>query len=526
MSEETKPKNILSWMRDVFNLSTPTVFTPNFPHDVMKGPPDPDWQRDNSAFGATVNPQGDPNTDQGQPKTVIIHQDRIGSSGTISFTGYPAEDYLHILKGKHKANVYDHMRRSDPQVKMCLNAVKNPIRSATWEIDPVNSSDDEEIKIANFVQYVLMNNMDRPFEKFISEALTMCDFGHAVFEITNKLVKGDPKFGDFVGIKDLGWRSPKTIERWNLDKQTDRLESILQLAWGDTARFVTIPGEFLIVFSVEREGSNYEGISMLRPCYGNWFRKDLYQKLNSIGIEKFAIPTPVATVPSGQQNSDQYNSLLTVLEDYVTHQKQYITIPTGWTIDLKSNAYDPSKVETSIDNEDTRMVRAFMANFLNLGMSSSGGNRALGDSLKAFFLSGIEYLAKEVCSEINLTLIPMIVKQNFGPRAKYPSLKASGISDQAGVEFGNLMKALADAQIIIPDDPLEDHVRKRMGLPKMSEVGQRKVQAKGASGLGTQDIAVDTQDQSDDAAVNTLAERIKLAELKRRKLIKKKDKSS
>lgn len=506
-------KNILGWMRQAFKLSVPTQFPANFPHDQTNQPPDPDWQRDNDPFKNPYPSQGDPDTDQGRPEKIIIHTERIGSSGTISFTGYPAEDYLHILKGKHKANIYDQMRRSDPQLKMCLNAVKNPIRAGTWEIDPVDPDDETEKEIAEFVNYVLFEQMDRPFEKFISEALTCVDFGHSVFEVTNKIVVDDPIWGSFCGIKDLGWRSQKTIERWNLDKQSDRLESILQLAWGDTSRFVTIPGDFLLVFTVDREGSNFEGISMLRPCYGAWFRKDLYLKLNAIGVEKFAIPTPVATIPQGAQNTDQVSNLEKVLQDYVTHQNQYLIIPKGFTLDLKTNTYDPEKVEKSIEAEDNRMIRAFMANFLALGMGSSSGNRALGDSLKAFFLSGITYIAKEICSEINLTLIPLIVKQNYGPRAKYPKLKVSGIEDQLGQEFGNLLKALSDAQYITPDDVLEEHLRKRLSFPPMSDKGQRAVVAKGS--LGESGPA-----NPGDNLASKLSERIKMAELKRKAAMK------
>lgn len=515
--EKQQRRPLTQWFRETFKLSQtnypygkPSNMIENFPWDIMKGPPDPDWGR---GYPEANDPVGDPDTDQGRPQKIIVHTDRIGSSGTISFTGYPTEDYLAVMKGKAKASIFDQMRRSDPQVKMCLNAVKNPIRAADWSINPAEDNDEEK-NIAGLVEHVLLNQMDRPFGKFISEALTCIEFGHSVFEITNKVVENDPLYGTFIGIKDLGWRSPKTIERWNLDPQTDRLQSIMQLAYGDTSRFVTIPGDFLLVFSMEKEGSNYEGISMLRPCYGAWYRKDLYHKLNAIGIEKFAIPTPIGTIPTGQQNSDQMDHFIQALEDYTTHEQAYLTLPEGWKLDLKTNAYDPQKVEGSIDNEDKRMVKAFLANFLELGISTSGGSRALSEDLSAFFLGGIEYIAKEICDEVNLTLIPLIVKQNFGERAKYPTIKASGISDRMGQEFGNLLKALADAQYITPDDELEELLRKRLKFPKMSLQGQRAVLSKGS--LGTTGPA----NPQDPTAAPTLSEKIKMAEDRRKKKIK------
>ena len=64
-------------------------------------------------------------------ETPDFHYNPFGSTGTEIFAGYYAEDYLDALKNNERADVFDKMRRSDPQVKMCLSAVKNPIKSAT-----------------------------------------------------------------------------------------------------------------------------------------------------------------------------------------------------------------------------------------------------------------------------------------------------------------------------------------------------------------------------------------------------------
>jgi hypothetical protein len=244
------------------------------------------------------------------------------------------------------------------------------------------------------------------------------------------------------------------------------------LAFGEVGRQVTIPAKYLLLFTLNREGSNYEGISALRPCYGNWWRKNNFNKINAIGIEKFAVPTPIATIPQGRQASTQYSKLITALEKYTTHQSNYLIKPEGFDIDLRTNTYDPSKVETSIENEDKRMVKAFLANFLELGMSGSGAY-ALSNDLSDFFLTGLQFLANEIADQINKNLIPELVKMNFGPRDKYPTLKFSGISDKAGKELADILNVLTNAQILTPDDKLEKHLRKRLGITEMSEDGQR-----------------------------------------------------
>jgi hypothetical protein len=249
---------------------------------------------------------------------------------------------------------------------------------------------------------------------------------------------------------------------------------------------------------MEREGANYEGISMIRPCYGSWYRKNYYLKYNAAGIEKFAIPTPLVEVPEGKENSRQFANLTLALGEYLSHQKNYLTFPAGWKITLNSNSYDPSKVETSVDKEDERMTRAFLANFLNLGSGGSTGSYALSTDLSDFFLTGLEHIAGKICEQMNQKLIPALIMMNRGQRENYPTLTVSGISDKAGMELAQVMSTLANSKVIIPDLQLEEHARKRFGFPKPSLEGQRM--------------------QTPTFQPPTLAERIRLAEARRQKL--------
>ena len=426
----------------------------------------------------------------------------IGKYGTEVYSGYPSEDYLQIMRGTRRADEFDKMRRSDTQISMCLMAVKNPIEGATWEIEPGalpgQQPTDEAKADAELINHIIMHDMDRPWSKFLSEVLTFIEFGHSVHEVTHKAVLNHPRFGSYNGIQSLGWRSPRTIERWNVDPQTGKLKSITQISNGDLQSYVDIPDCFLLNFALKQEGANYEGISMLRPCYGPWKRKDVYLKLNAIGIEKFAVPTPLVKVPAGlSHNTEDYTNLIASLESYVQHSNGYLIYPDGYTIDLKTNAYDPSKVEESINNEDKRIAKGFLAQFLELGMSG-GGAYALSNDLSDFMLSGLERIATEIEGPINQDLIPALVKMNRGPREVYPKLKHSGISDKAGKELSDILKQLGDGKWLTPEDADETHLRRRLQLPARTGQGARVV-------------------PTPTAQPATLAERIKMAEENRLK---------
>jgi hypothetical protein len=404
-----------------------------------------------------------------------LNRNPLGSSGTEIYSGYIQEEALYNLRGSRAAELWDRVRRGDGAVNMCLSAVKNPLRSSSWEFEPVDQSDEEK-KIAEFANDLLFFGMEKSWSQVQNELLTIPVYGYTLFEEVHKPVLDHKKWGPHVRLQSLGWRSPKTIEKFNVDPVTERLLSVTQQAHGDLGRQVDMPAEFLLHIAPEQEGANFEGVSMLRPAYGAWFRKNAYLKLNAIGIEKYAVPTPMLEFPSDKSKSPEYAQAVEALRRYTSHQSNYITMPTGWKIDLKSGQYDPEKVRTAIEGENQEIIYAFCANFLLLGTGGNGGAFALGKDLSDFFLSSLEYLAKIIGEKLSMGPMKRLIDAKFGPRERYPMLKASGVSDKAGAEFGTLIKALVDAKTIVPDDDLEIHVRKRMGLPPPSEEGKRETQ--------------------------------------------------
>ncbi len=409
-----------------------------------------------------------PVEDATQTKQISVHVEPMGSSGTEIYGGYYSEEYLQTLQGPRVADIWDKMRRSDPKIKMILSAVKNPIRSAQWSVQP-GGTDQEVYQLhTDLIEQILFKDLSQPWTQQLSEILTYLEFGFSTFEVIHKVVTDHPKFGHYNSLSKLAFRSQKTIERWNLDPKTEEILSISQYAYGDLQKLVEIPGPFLLVFTNEKEGANYEGISMLRPCYGPWSRKNLFLKLMSVGVEKFAVPTPFMEVPEGKETGKQFNNAKDVLKKFVSHQQQYILYPAGWKLDFTQSNFDASKIRPVINEENVEMTQAFLANFLELGQSGSG-SYALSNDLSDFFLTGIESVANHVCEVINQHLIPNLIKMNFGPQSVYPQLTCAGIKDKPGKEFAEILKLLFDGSLLTPDEDLEKDLRKKYKLPKKME---------------------------------------------------------
>jgi hypothetical protein len=440
------------------------------------------------------NPQGPPgnNTDSSNalPMGGPIQQLKaVGSSGSELFAGYFTEEYLQTLRGYLGAKKFDEMRRSDAIVRMVLNAMKNPIKGGTFELeaaDPTLVPNAQQH--ADLVDHIRTTMID--WDTHLNEACSCIDFGYALFEQVDQPVINHPRFGSFNGLAGLGFRSQKTIRRWKVDRQSGKLNQVEQWVLGDLTpqggTIVNMDAQFLAIMSNEKEGDNYEGIGVLRPMYGPYFRKNLYLKIAAIGAEKAAIGTPVGTIPAQKKQDDpEVLNFIKVLQNFVAHETAFITIPQGWTVEFTKNDFDPQKMVALIQFENTEMIMSAVANFLALGMGgSSVGSFALGDSLGEFFLANLQSIANIICGVWNRVIIPRLVRLNFGPQQAYPVLKASNIDSKAGEDLAKVLKLLSDAQVIRPDQPLEDLIRKLYQLPKADLATKREVKPTGGLGVG------------------------------------------
>lgn len=422
----------------------------------------------------------------GEQSQTPDHFINTGSTGTEVFSGHFNEDYLpKFLQMPEGIKIYDEMRRSDYQIQMLLSAVKNPIIGASWGVEPVDDSDEEK-EIAEFIEHCLFEDISYPdnskrktWRAFLEEVLTSMEFGYALFEPVYKVVMEHERWGNYIGLRDIAFRSQKTIYEWNLNPNGS-IKNVRQLANGDLRVDVKIPGENLIVFSVNKEGDNYEGISMIRSLYGNWFRKNAYYKIQAMGIERCATGVLVGRVPvSAQSDLEQLSRFKDMLRKFTSHQSNYMMLPEGFEINVSKIDFDSQAVETSIDNEDKRMAKSFLAGFLELGLSGKGGSEALSKDLSNIFLNGIEIYSEKIADIVGSTVVKKLVDAKFGKRAKYCKLKAGDINEKASKETAEIASILKNSGIIRDSDQLEDALNRMFGFPVISQEQKEKSDTEG-----------------------------------------------
>lgn len=401
----------------------------------------------------------------------------FGSSGTEIFSGYLDEEYLTGLKGKERAIVFDKMRRSDAIVKMILMAIKLPILSAyhEFEIDADLEGDDlaEAEWQQKFFNQVFNEDLDKSMTGTLTEILTCNEYAYSLFEMVHKVVPAHEELGPYVGLEAFGWRSPKTIEKWNVDRN-GKLLSVHQQAQGDLGRFLNIPAEFLVHFCPMMEGSDYEGVGILRPIYGAYTRKNVFLKILAAGIEKCAIPTPIGTIPMGKETAPERTLFEAVLKTFVSHQSNYMIKPEGWLIEPIELTFDAEKVRKCIDAENLEMANSILAGFLLL---SGKGSNALSQDLSGFFGATVQFIADHIEEVINRKVLTSLVKLNR-PNAKLMArLKIDSVKDSAEKDMPLILKTLKDGGMLTPDDVLEKYLREKYKIPAMDPATARKAQA-------------------------------------------------
>jgi len=453
-----------------------------------------------------------------QPEEAPEHFVNHGSTGTNLYSGMYQEDYLQkFIQMPEGLETYDKMRKSDYQVQMLLSAIKNPILAASWGVEAVDETKDEQ-EIASFVEFCLFQDISYPdgskaktFREFLVEALTSLEFGFALFEPVYKVVMGHPTWGNYIGLRDIAFRSQKTIYEWNLNNNGS-IKNVRQMAQGDLAVDVKIDGNQLMVITFKKEGDNYQGTSILRPVYGNWIRKDLYFKLQAMGMERWALGILIGSVPTNAQDDGSQMTLFKkILKNYTSNQNSYIIKPDGFEIDFKTTDFSSEKIEASIEAEDRRMSKSFLAGFLELGMGTGqGGSQSLGKDLSTVFLNGIEIYSETIADAVEQKIVKKLVDAKFGKRKKYPQIKATDVNSKNSKERAEVAALLKNAGLIRDSDQLEDALNKDFSFPIISKEQKERDLLEGKGRLK----AVTNNFQLPVEQSKKLAESIKFAEKK------------
>jgi phage gp29-like protein len=388
----------------------------------------------------------------------------LGKTGTLVFGGIiTSEEYNLNLTGKLAIRVYDEMSRSDGTVHQALEMVKLPIMGLNWSVEPA-SEDAVDVEAAGLVEQELFNR-SLNWNAVIDNCNDMLDFGYSVMEKTYELIDFEGKTR--IGIKELGYRKQTSVYAW---ETKEKKPGITQQLIGEQ---ISIPMQKLIVFTNKKKGDNYEGISLLRYCYRDWYMKKTLVKVNGINIERLGAGVPVVEFDEAVAEGEKERAR-NILRQLRANEESYLERPKGSIIEmLDMNSASTKDGLPTIKYHDQEIAGSVLSSFMKLG-STETGSRAVGDVQYKPYLLQEEALAQNIQSTLQEQLIKQLCDLNYTSLPNgYPKLKHGKFQDDDVAALANAANQLVTAGLLTPNVETEQHLRRSMHLPELSEEDEK-----------------------------------------------------
>jgi len=285
-------------------------------------------------------------------------------------------------------------------------------------------------------------------------------------------------------------REPSAHMRW-LSRDNQHLDGVLQNMVGIGKTPEPIPANKLLLLTLNRTGSNFEGAGMLRPVWWWWRTKQRVANLMCVGVDRWAIPAPKVKVDraaaelAGLSDAD----INTMVDEAESQAQAFLSAEQSYLIENNVVSFDNYAAAPNLYAQgpldiirecDNQISQAFLAQFANLGISDTG-SRSVGEVHLSVFRRAAINLCDLVASAVNgvdrrgAGTIGRLIAFNYGPvdPSKLPRLQHTGLDTDDLAESLGMLPALVQAGLLTPDNNLERAIRERLGAGELPEEAER-----------------------------------------------------
>jgi len=252
-----------------------------------------------------------------------------------------------------------------------------------------------------------------------------------------------------------------------------------------------IPSNKLLLLTLNRTGSNFEGSGMLRPVWWWWRTKQKVSNLMCVGVDRWAVPTPRVKVDrsvaemQGLTDSD----INAMIDDAEAQAQAFLSAEQSYLIDNPVVSFDQYAATPNLYAQgpldiirecDNQISQAFLAQFANLGITDTGA-RSVGEVHLSVFRRAAINLCDIVASAVSGVdrrgggTIGRLIRWNYGPidPSHLPRLVHTGLDTDDLAESLAMLPQLVTAGLLTPDNELERAIRERLGAGDLPEEAQR-----------------------------------------------------
>lgn len=374
---------------------------------------------------------------------------------------------------------------TNPFVAMALGFVLGPLGDASWDVKPDENVADGQ-KHADFVKWALTNHLATPVNAFAVAAMRGALLqGFSLFEkvydvVPCKMLGG----GQAIVVKRLAERLPSSIKvnGW-LEGETNDLEAIGQLGPSNDGlmrfRDVTLPADKVLLFSWQRVGNNYQGVSAFRPVYAEILVQEMLRRLIGVSLQREGAGVPIAYTDD-RANALAPNDLKQIqqfLANLVMHEAASAVLPAGWKMDwVYSPGANKGHVVDTLNALGLTILQQLQAQQMVLGTNETG-SRAVGSIHASAADTQVKRIGAAFEGVLNGSggrayegLIRHLVELNFGPQDGYPKFCFSFAKPQTSpLERAQALAAAVGAGAITITHDIENELREDLGFAPIDE---------------------------------------------------------
>lgn len=403
---------------------------------------------------APTVPIGAPDVIWGQP----------GAGGLLTEWAESVPD----LMWPESVRTFGRMRR-DARLSSILKAFFLPILRSTWVVDPAGVDRAEAVDL-------VAGDLGLPIlgEKAPAQASPVRGFSwheHLRLAMLN-LIYGHMPFeqwyeyrGGRTHLAGLQERQPHTIAIIDIDPQ-----GYVRQVYQNTQE-QPIPANRLLWYCNEREGANYAGVSLLRPCYTSWVLKHETMRVHATSIRRFGMGVPGVEAPPGA-TPGQITQAQQLASQMRVGDQSGAGLPSGFKFSLTGLTGSVPDAVGFLQFCNQEMTGSALAQIVELAHSTYG-SRAVGESFLDLFLLSLQAVADQLGATATFGdpampgIARSLVEYNWGPGEPVPRIVSSDVGERHEAT-ATAISALVTSGALMPDAGIDSYLRQAYGLPARS----------------------------------------------------------
>jgi hypothetical protein len=403
---------------------------------------------------APTVPIGAPDVIWGQP----------GAGGLLTEWAESVPD----LMWPESVRTFGRMRR-DARLASIMKAFFLPILRSTWVVDPAGVDRAEAVDL-------VAGDLGLPIlgEKAPAQASPVRGFSwheHLRLAMLN-LIYGHMPFeqwyeyrGGRTHLAGLQERQPHTIAIIDIDPQ-----GYVRQVYQNTQE-QPIPANRLLWYCNEREGANYAGVSLLRPCYTSWVLKHETMRVHATSIRRFGMGVPGVEAPPGA-TPGQITQAQQLASQMRVGDQSGAGLPSGFKFSLTGLTGSVPDAVGFLQFCNQEMTGSALAQIVELAHSTYG-SRAVGESFLDLFLLSLQAVADQLGATATFGdpampgIARSLVEYNWGPGEPVPRIVSSDVGERHEAT-ATAISALVTSGALMPDAGIDSYLRQAYGLPARS----------------------------------------------------------